>query len=115
MKFKIVLLLSILIILYVYSSEIKFMPNFRHRSDGWHLIYPILIFSFILISQFLWAIFVMIKEKKKSWKMITIMILTFFSFLLLNNLKGNLNSIAYIAMIIIAISSIKFYYFEKYK
>ena len=109
MKFKIILIFTIGIILLDYSSEICFMPNYKSRPDKWHLFYSMFLFFFILIIQFLWAIFKMIKQKRISWQMILIMLGTIFSFLLLNNTNGNIQVFGYVIMVFIAFFSMKFY------
>lgn len=103
MKFKIILFISILIILLVYSSEISFMPNFNFRPDKWHLMVPMFGFLIILSLQFFWNIWDKIKNKNKSWSMIILSIISILLFLLLNNPKGNSQNIGYIGLIITAI------------
>jgi len=114
MKFKIVLFLSIIPILLVYSSEIGFMPNYNYRNDGWHLLIPMFIFYILLISQLIWSIIEQIKKKKNYWDLLMIVI-SILLFSALHNPKGVSQNIGYIGLIIVTIASIILYVIDNKK
>jgi hypothetical protein len=102
MKIQISLFLSLLLILFVYSSEISFMPNYKFKPDKWHLFTPMSLFYIALITQLIWSVIEKIRLKKNYFdiSMISISILLFS---VLNTLKGDLQTIGYIGLIIINI------------
>lgn len=111
MKSKIILFLSIIPILFVYSSEISFMPNYNYRPDGWHLFIPMLIFYILLISQLIWSIIEKFKTKKNYWDLVLI-IISILLFSALHNPKGVSQNIGYIGLAIVTIASITLYLFD---
>jgi hypothetical protein len=102
---KLNIILTSLLILLIYSSEMNFMPNYADRPDKWHLLYPMLIFYSILIFNLGWAIF---KKNIGSQKMRILIstITTIIGFAMLNNPKGNSQIIGYCIILIVFIISI---------
>ncbi|BDD05586.1 cell division protein FtsW (lipid II flippase) [Aureibacter tunicatorum] len=103
MIFKTTILLTIISILAIYSVEISFMPNYIHRPDKWHLLYPMLGFYFILFAEYVWITITMIKQKKFFWYYIVILSSILICFLNLNNPKNNSQEIGYVGLILLLI------------
>lgn len=102
---RLILIITLSLILVIYSSEIDFMPNYVDKPDKWHLMIPMLIFYPIL---FLSIVITFLKKKLKSQKK-EILILTTISLIgyaMLNNPKGNSQIIGYLILIILWIISI---------
>ena len=101
MKQRNILLISIILILLVYSSEVSFMPNFKDKTDKWHLILPMLIFYSWIIIQLIWNFYSMFKNKKMEWIYTIFSLSTLFCFASLHNSKGNSQELSYLGLIII--------------
>jgi hypothetical protein len=106
-----ILLVSILLILLVYSSEVSFMPNFKDKPDKWELIFPMLTFYSWIIIQLIWNLYSMFRNKKMEWVYTIFSLNTLFCFTLLNNPKGNSQELGYLGLMVIFlfISIMKFY------
>ena len=115
MKYMFFLFLSLLMILFVYSSEIYFMPNFNHKPDKWHLLAPMFCFGVLLIFQMVWSIIDLVKGKKTFLGRLILTTVSVFLFVILNNPKGNSQNIGYVGLVIIAIISLVLFAFEKKK
>lgn len=103
MKAKLIYILSLILLLIIYSSEIFFMPNYLERGDMWHLFEWILFFSisfgFVLILNLVF----MFKQRKANPKVLLILFLTIISFASLNNPKFNFKEFGYVGVILILI------------
>ncbi len=89
-----------LLVLIIYSSEIKFMPNYQDRPDKWHLLYPIVVFYPILIIQ---VLIILLKTNLGAQKteLLLISIFAILSFVFLNTLNHTIQLIAYISLLAI--------------
>jgi hypothetical protein len=103
MKAKIIFVLTLILILIMYSSEIVFMPNYQERSDMWHLFTWIMIFCTTLIFVAILNLIFMLKSRKTNLEVLLILFLTFLFFTFLNNPKSNLQEVGFIGMILIVI------------
>lgn len=59
-----IFLSTLILIILVFSSEIEFMPNHIHHPDKWHVFFVYLFCMGILICECIWAIVLMIKQRK---------------------------------------------------
>lgn len=100
MKSKIIFALTIILVLLMYSSEIVFMPNYKERSDMWHLFTWIMIFSSALIFVTILNLFFMLKYQKANLEVLLILFLTFLFFVFLNYPKSNFQEVGFIGMFI---------------
>lgn len=100
---KSIFLITQTLILLVFSFEVEFMPNYIHHSDKWHVVFPYLIFSGILIVEFLWICISMIRNK--TW-VIDLSIGIIFSFIglqIMMSSSGFLQGLGLIISLVVAI------------
>ena len=76
-----------LLILFTYSSEIYFMPNYIDRPDKWHLLVPMIVFYSALILNIIWTLLKKNIGIQKREILICALI-TLFGFAMLNSPKG---------------------------
>ena len=105
MKSKMILFLSILIILLIYSSEISFMPHYKSRPDKWHLLIPMFGFFIVFLAQLIWSVIEKIKQKK-DYSNIILITISMLLFATLNTPKGDSQIIGYVGLLIVSIVSI---------
>lgn len=103
MKAKIIFVLTLILILIMYSSEVVFMPNYKERSDVWHLFAWVIIFSSAFIFVAILNLIFMIKYRKANLEVLLILFLTFLFFAFLNNPKSHLQEVGFIGIILIFI------------
>lgn len=94
-----------LLILLTYASEISFMPNYNEKPDKWHLLFPMLLFYPALFIIICMAIF---KKNIKSEKIEILLFPTvaLVSFAMLNDPKGNSQTIGFLVLSIISLIAI---------
>ena len=111
----IIFIITLILILMGFSSEISFMPNYVSHGDTWHILYPTLMFYFILSIETIWCLGLMIKHKKIFWirgvKHITALLL--FAFLSLPSSPEQIFGYVGLGLLLIATTSIL--YFKKQK
>ena len=112
-----ILLILLILIIAVYSSEINFMPNYVQKPDKWHLLMPMFIFYSSIFIQLIWNVIVMIRNKKIEWDYSVLTIVSLYCFAILNNSKGNWQEIGYlgIILIIIILTSLNVRFYKKKK
>ena len=77
------------------------MPNYKERSDMWHLFTWIMIFFITLIFIALVNLILMLKKRKANLEVLLILCLTFLFYAFLNNPKSDLQEVGFIGMILI--------------
>ena len=101
MKAKLIYILSLILILKIYASEVFFMPNYIERGDMWHLFEWILIFTISLGFVLILNLIFMFKKRKVNLEVLLILFLTTVFFASLNNAKSNLQEFGYIGIFLI--------------
>ena len=95
------LLVNLIVILVVYSSEITFMPNYTREPDQWHLFLPMLAFNAIILILLIWNSILMFKARKINWSYTILSISTLTFFALMNSPKGNSPEIGFTGLLMI--------------
>lgn len=78
-----ILILLNILILVVYSSEIKFMPNYSAKPDKWYLLSSLISFTSLFAIIFIVNIFLLIR-KTITWIGLVWIVLSVLYFLMLN-------------------------------
>lgn len=104
MKNKIIYLLIAVnvLILIIYSSEIRIISNYNAKPDKLYLFIPFLLFGLLFTFLFLGYLYFFIK-KQISVLNFTILLLSIIFFLFLNNPKGNFQLYGFIGIFFLII------------
>lgn len=96
---KVIVIILLISIALIYSSDISFMPNYIDKGDKWHLFIPTLIFYPILILMLCWTIFDKTIRQGSVWLNLAALI----GYVIVNETNGYFRQVGYCVIIALLI------------